>query len=102
VTSERVTSITLPANNLTGELPTDVYTLSELINLILNDNALSGTLSTQVGNLTKLKILNLGGNAMTGTVPTEIYSLTGLIEPLSQSQPVHRINISTDRWPGKP
>jgi Leucine-rich repeat (LRR) protein len=79
VTSERVTSISLPANNLTGELPTDVYTLSELINLILNDNALSGTLSTQVGNLTKLKILNLGGNDMTGTVPTEIYALTGLI-----------------------
>lgn len=77
VTSERVTSITLPENNLTGTLPTAMYTLSELINLILNDNNISGTLSSQVSNLTKLKVLNLGGNDMTGTVPTEIYSLTG-------------------------
>ncbi len=68
----------LNGNQLTGEIPTQLGSLSNLQELWLNNNVLTGTIPTQLGSLSDLEELHLWGNQLTGTVPTELGSLTKL------------------------
>ncbi|XP_073264582.1 leucine-rich repeat receptor protein kinase HPCA1 isoform X3 [Populus alba] len=80
--NSRVTSITLAAVGLMGELSGDISSLSELEFLDLSYNTgLSGTLPASIVNLKKLKHLKLVGCSFYGPIPELIGSLQ-LLESL--------------------
>ena len=74
----RVTEVRLPSNGLTGEIPTELGSLSTLRELNLRENDLTGEIPAQLGNLSKLKILYLNSNQLTGEIPTELGNLSEL------------------------
>lgn len=75
VSNNRVTSITLRNNNLTGTLPAEIGDLTELVTLSIYTNAITGAIPPEIGNLTKLQNLHLYGNQFSGTIPAEIGDL---------------------------
>ena len=68
-------TLNLGGNQLTGDIPTELGNLSNLQGLWLNDNELTGDIPTELGNLSNLHELWLHGNQLTGELP---HSLTGL------------------------
>ena len=68
----------LHANQLTGEIPMELGDLSNLQRLILSSNQLTGEIPAELGNLTGLTILRLSSNQLTGEIPAELGNLTGL------------------------
>ena len=75
-----VTSLGLNDNQLSGTMPTQLGSLSNLQELNLTRNQLTGTIPAELGRLTNLTILALGGNQLTGTIPTWLGGLTTLEE----------------------
>ena len=65
-------------NKLTGEIPTELGNLSNLKTLLLHSNRLDGEIPTELGNLGNLEALVLSSNRLTGEIPTELASLTNL------------------------
>jgi Leucine-rich repeat (LRR) protein len=65
-------------NALQGEIPTEVYALTNLKQLFLSYNQLSGSLSSKVGMLSSLESLYWSNNNLSGTLPTELAELTNL------------------------
>ena len=77
--SGQVIGLSLPKNNLTGEIP-DLSDLTELTGLNLSGNQLTGQIPV-LSAFTKLTELNLGGNGLSGPIPalnalTELTSLS--------------------------
>jgi Leucine-rich repeat (LRR) protein len=75
-------------NDLTGELPAELFDLNQLQQLDLNDNQLEGPLPTEIGQLTTLTFVQLDHNLLSGTIPTEMGELNAL----------RKYTISTDVW----
>ncbi len=71
----RVSGLRLSGNGLSGEIPREIGSLSELSFLILNDNDLYGQIPFQLGNLPNLYKIALWGNRFTGCVPGSLYDL---------------------------
>ena len=65
-------------NQLTGEIPSEIGNLTNLINLDLGNNQFTGSIPPEIGNLTNLTSLYLGDNQLTGSIPPEIGNLTNL------------------------
>src|SRR6476620_326745 len=65
--NDKVISIDLSNNNLTGTLPAEITTLTYLQQLNLFKNAISGNIPTTIGNLKQLKTLNLSFNKLSGS-----------------------------------
>ena len=61
---------------MTGEIPTELGSLTNLYSLNLRDNRLSGTIPADLGSLTILSYLNLASNQLSGTIPADLGSLT--------------------------
>jgi hypothetical protein len=57
-------------NNLKGNIPEELFYLSELKVLYLARNKLYGTLPTEIGLLTNLEYLGLHHNQLKGTIPS--------------------------------
>jgi len=76
--NREVTTISVGLNNLVGTLPNELFHISSLEELVVNDNKLKSTLPSSVGNLQKLTKLELEGNQLSGTLPTELGSLSSL------------------------
>ncbi len=70
--------LNLSANNLTGSIPSEIGNLISLNYLYLQNNDLSGTIPTEIGNLTELIGLKLYSNQLTGSIPLEIGNLENL------------------------
>ena len=71
----RVTTLRLASNNLSGSLPASVFTaLSSLITLDLRNNGLTGGLPGTLGSLPLLATLALDNNPMGGTLPPSLGS----------------------------
>ena len=68
----RVTGLKLSGHGLSGEIPAELGSLSELGALLLQDNQLSGLIPAELGDLDNLQELYLGGNPLTGCVPDEL------------------------------
>ncbi len=68
----------LDGNELTGEIPSQLGDLSNLVHLYLFDNALSGPMPTELGNLSDLEGLDLEDNHLTGGIPSSLGGLTSL------------------------
>lgn len=79
VNANRVNTITLYNNNLTGTLPPELGDLDALQYLELGLNQIGGSIPVEIGNLTNLVALSFRDNVMTGTLPTVLGNLTGLI-----------------------
>ena len=74
----RVTRLSLGENGLTGPLPAELGSLSNLTSLILWGNTLTGPIPAELGSLRNLKVLDLWGSAVTGPIPAELGSLSNL------------------------
>ncbi len=77
-TGTLVTWLNLASNQLTGTIPTEIGSLTNLTSLNLGSNQLTGTIPAEIGSLTNLASLRLSGNQFTGAIPTEIGSLANL------------------------
>ena len=65
----RVTGLKLSGHGLSGEIPAELGSLTELGALLLQDNQLSGLIPAELGNLSNLERLYLAGNQLTGCIP---------------------------------
>ena len=74
----RVTYLNLYNNQLTGEIPAELGSLTSLEGLRLYNNQLTGEIPAELGSLTNLKVLLLNSNQLTGEIPAELGSLTNL------------------------
>ena len=68
----------LGGNQLTGEIPAELGNLTNLERLYLNDNQLTWEIPAWLGSLTNLEWLQLQYNQLTGSIPAELGSLTNL------------------------
>ena len=76
---EYTTEINLSNRGLTGDIPSDLWSLTNLESLNLYNNELTGSISSEVGNLANLQYLVLWANQFTGNIPVEIGNLSNLI-----------------------
>ena len=74
----RVISIDLSNNNLSGEIPEEIFNLPELQRLDLFNNSITGEIPSTIENAVNLEYLDLDNNDMSGPVPEEIGALTNL------------------------
>jgi hypothetical protein len=70
------TSLALGSSSLTGTIPSELGTLTELEALYLDDNQLTGTIPVELAALTELEALYLDDNQLTGTIPSELGTVT--------------------------
>lgn len=78
ISSNRVITLTLNSNNLTGSLPDSISYLTGLTSLNLSKNKITGDIPSTIGRLSALTSLNLSANSFTGSLPDSIGLLTGL------------------------
>ncbi|GAB2227159.1 hypothetical protein Droror1_Dr00008971 [Drosera rotundifolia] len=79
-TDSRITSIRWSSLNLTGQLSSDLVSLTELQTLDLSYNSgLKGSIPTDIGTLTQLTTLILAGCEFSGNIPDSIGSLQQLV-----------------------
>ncbi len=65
-------------NQLSGTIPPELGSLSNLYELSLSNNQLSGMVPAEIGGLFSLQGLYLHDNQLAGTVPPELGSLSNL------------------------
>ena len=65
-------------NKLTGEIPKELVSLTNLQRLELDNNNLTGEIPMELGNLSNLEVLSLGSNQLTGEIPMELGDLSSL------------------------
>ena len=76
--SGRVVELDLSENELSGTIPSELGSLTNLEVLKLSKNQLSGTIPPELGNLTNLAVLDLFENRLSGTIPPELGNLINL------------------------
>ncbi len=74
----RVSSLTLPGNQLSGEIPSELGNLSNLASLDLGGNQLSGEIPSELGGLSSLEVLDLSRNQLSGEIPSGLSGLSSL------------------------
>ncbi|PQQ17303.1 LRR receptor-like serine/threonine-protein kinase GSO2 isoform X1 [Prunus yedoensis var. nudiflora] len=67
-----VKRIDLSSNILTGEIPSEITHLVELVSLNLSGNQLTGQITPKIGNLQSLEALDLSRNQIEGRIPTSL------------------------------
>ena len=75
----RVTRLDLLGNRLSGEIPVELGSLSNLKLLDLGANGLSGEIPVELGSLSNLESLDLGANRLRGNIPVQLGNLTSLL-----------------------
>ena len=70
--------MSLSQNQLTGEIPSELGSLGNLRSLSLRDNQLTGGIPAELGNLANLEGLWLFNNQLTGEIPAELGNLANL------------------------
>jgi len=75
---ENTTELDLGSQGLTGSIPPEIGSLTNLRHLYLYNNQLTGSIPSEIGKLTNLTHLYLDNNQLTGSIPSEIGNLTNL------------------------
>ncbi|KAL3844598.1 hypothetical protein ACJIZ3_002001 [Penstemon smallii] len=70
--------LSLPFNELSGEIPLQIWEMEKLEVLDVEGNMISGSLPSQFNGLKNLKVLNLGFNEIFGGIPSSFSNLVGL------------------------
>ncbi|KAF8389934.1 hypothetical protein HHK36_024453 [Tetracentron sinense] len=70
--------LSLSFNDLSGEIPIEVWGLAKLQVLDLEGNSLTGTLPIEFRGLRRLRVLNLGFNKILGEIPGSLLNCVGL------------------------
>ena len=88
--------------NMRGQLPSSLFQLSSLKELVLHGNKLSGTVPESIGQLSNLEKLGLGGNEFTGRLPvSDLLKLSQLSTMLIHNNHFELpAGITNDRWGG--
>ncbi|KAF8042086.1 hypothetical protein BT93_A0632 [Corymbia citriodora subsp. variegata] len=73
-----VVNLDLSVNKLTGPIPKELTSLSDLHGLNLSHNLLSGDIPISIGDMKSLESLDLSNNRLSGAIPQSISSLTSL------------------------
>lgn len=73
-----LTDLNLSNNKISGGIPTDLGQLTDLVDLQLNDNTIADSIPSELGLLIKLQTLDLSTNELIGSLPSEIWNLTDL------------------------
>ncbi|XP_050368505.1 receptor-like protein EIX2 [Argentina anserina] len=73
-----VNTIDLSGNNLSGEIPEEMRSLSTLGSLNLSRNILTGKIPKDMGSLKQLQTLDLSCNHIHGSIPTSMTYMTSL------------------------
>ncbi|MDE2887697.1 MAG: hypothetical protein OXR72_05730 [Gemmatimonadota bacterium] len=100
----RVSVVNLSENNLTGEIPSELGSLSHLRRLYLQRNGLAGPIPPELGNHTRNEVLFLHRNALSGTIPAELGNLSDLrwlalnANQLSGTIPAQLGDLAELRW----
>ena len=68
----------LSCNNLTGEIPDELGSLSSILGLNLSHNHLTGSIPKTFSNLAQIESLDLSYNNLTGEIPSELIDLNFL------------------------
>ncbi|KAG5546875.1 hypothetical protein RHGRI_018890 [Rhododendron griersonianum] len=79
VTTCTIIALKVYAFSVVGGIPDELWSLTNLSNLKLDQNYLTGPLSSSIANLTQMQYLSLGINSLSGEVPKELGNLTNLI-----------------------
>ena len=77
-TPQRVTELYLHDSGLTGEIPSELSRLSNLLRLNVTNNELTGGIPAELGRLANLLRLHGTNNRLTGKIPPELGSLLSL------------------------
>ena len=75
---KKLANINLVQNNLTGSIPSEFGNISSMTLLYLANNKISGNIPAEIGNLSQLEYLNVDNNQLTGSIPKEVGMLTNL------------------------
>ena len=78
VSGNRIYTINLNSNNLSGFLPSTIGNLTGLQSLQLDVNAISGSIPSSIGNMLTLQYFSIILNQLTGTIPPSLGNLTNL------------------------
>ena len=98
-TLTQLTRLDLSGNQLSGEVPPELGTLTQLTRLDLSGNQLSGEVPPELGTLTQLTRLDLSGNQLSGEIPPELGALTQLTRlDLSRN---YRLDLSRNGLSGE-
>ena len=74
-------TLALSENALTGEIPTGLFALGSIKQLLANENQnITGTIPTVIGQAVQLERLRLGHTEMGGLLPDEFFDCTALKE----------------------
>lgn len=71
-----VNAIDLSSNRLSGEIPSEITLLIELVSLNISRNNLHGKIPLEIGRLVHLEFLDLSRNQLDGTIPLSLSQLT--------------------------
>lgn len=73
-----VTSIELSYNFLTGHIPTEITSLSNLLSLNLSNNLLTGEIPQKMGEMRELESIDFSMNKLSGEIPSSMSNLSFL------------------------
>ena len=76
----RVSELRLSENRMSGQIPMELGTLSNLAMLHLDGNRLTGQVPTELGRLSNLAALRLDGNQLSGALSHVLTELSALTE----------------------
>lgn len=65
---------------LDGTVPMELYSLTKLEGIYLQDNNLQGTMASEIGKWSRLEKLNWQNNDFSGTLPTQLGNLNQIID----------------------
>jgi hypothetical protein len=80
--SDSLNILNLSQNRFSGEIPSSIFQLVSVRELVLGGNDFVGTIDTTIGSMTSLSILSIEKSIMSGTLPADLFSLGPLLQEL--------------------
>ena len=75
---EKLAELHLAGNQITGAIPSDLYDLTSIRKIFMNNNLFTGSISSEVSKMAALQEIYLAGNQLTGHIPPELAGLQSI------------------------